>query len=150
MRTTVCQLTHESRGNGGGLRRGCGFASGRLLGATGPRMESYNWKAKLISPCLGAHEAQPIVFQKLNGPLLTTAPQSPSRWPELPKVGDVHYSTILIFNPNFASTPILLVLIHFADLLRRIAMNDIARLTVGISRFYEPTHMHVLRLDTLS
>ena len=94
-------------------------------------MESYNWKAKLISPCLGAHEAQPIVFQKLNGPLLTTAPQSPSGWPELPKVGDVHYSTILIFNPDFASTPILLVLIHFADLLRRIAMNDIARLTVG-------------------
>jgi hypothetical protein len=35
-RLTVCQLTHESRGNGGGLRRGCGFASGRLLGATGP------------------------------------------------------------------------------------------------------------------
>ena len=70
--------------------------------------------------------------------------------PELPKVGDVHYSTILIFNPDFASTPILLVLIHFADLLRRIAMNGIARLTVGISRFYEPTHMHVLRLDTLS
>ena len=31
-RLTVCQLTHESRGNGGGLRRGCGFASGRLLG----------------------------------------------------------------------------------------------------------------------
>src|SRR4029077_12183282 len=86
--------------------------------------------------------AQPIVFQILNGPLLTTAPQSPPGWPELPKVGDVHYSTILIFNPNFASTPILLVLIHFADLLRRIAMNDIARLTVGISRFYEPTRMH--------
>jgi hypothetical protein len=68
--------------------------------------------------------------------------------PELPKVGDVHYSTILIFNPDFASTPILLVLIHFADLLRRIAMNGIDRMTVGISRFYEPTHMHVLRIDT--
>ena len=53
-RLTVCQLTPESRGNGGGLRRGCGFASGRLLGATGPRMESYNWKAKPISPCFGA------------------------------------------------------------------------------------------------
>ena len=39
--------------------RGCGFASGRLLGATGPRMESYNWKATPISPCLGAHEAHP-------------------------------------------------------------------------------------------
>ena len=26
--------------------RRCGFASGRLLGATGPRMEPYNWKAK--------------------------------------------------------------------------------------------------------
>ena len=82
-RLTVCQLTHESRGNGGGLRRGCGFASGRLLGATGPRMESYNWKAKPISPCLGAHEAHPkttlygVVFQKLNGPLLTSALQSP-------------------------------------------------------------------------
>ena len=34
--------------------RGCGFASGRLLGATGPRMEPYNWKAKPISPCLRA------------------------------------------------------------------------------------------------
>src|SRR4249919_187711 len=79
-RLTVCQLTPESRGNGGGLRRGCGFASGRLLGATGPRMESYNWKAKPISPCLGAHEAHPkygVVFQKLNGPLLASAPQSP-------------------------------------------------------------------------
>ena len=60
-RLTVCQLTPESRGNGGGLRRGCGFASGRLLGATGPRMESYNWKAKPISPCLGAHEAHPAL-----------------------------------------------------------------------------------------
>ena len=27
--------------------RGCGCASGRLLGATGPRMESYNWKAAI-------------------------------------------------------------------------------------------------------
>ena len=43
-------------------------------------MESYNWKAKPISPCLGAHEAHPkttlygVVFQKLNGPLLTSIP----------------------------------------------------------------------------
>ena len=29
------------------------------------------------------------------------------------------------------------------------AINGINRLIVGISRFYEPTHMHVLRLDTL-
>ena len=29
--------------------RRCGFASGRLLGATGSRMEPYNWKAKPIS-----------------------------------------------------------------------------------------------------
>ena len=66
--------------------RGCGFASGRLLGATGPRMESYNWKAKPISPCLGAHEAHPkttlygVVFQKLNGPLLTSirGPDAPA------------------------------------------------------------------------
>ena len=41
-------------------------------------MESYNWKAKPISPCLGAREAHPkttlfgVVFQKLNGPLLTS------------------------------------------------------------------------------
>src|SRR5580704_11730112 len=66
--------------------RGCGFASGRLLGATGPRMESYNWKAKPISPCLEAHEAHPkttlygVVFQKLNGPLLTSirGPDAPA------------------------------------------------------------------------
>jgi hypothetical protein len=63
--------------------------------------------------------------------------------PELPKVGDVHYPTILIFNPDFVSTHILLVLIHFADLFRRIAMNGIHRLIVGIFRFYEPTHMYV-------
>jgi hypothetical protein len=68
--------------------------------------------------------AQPIVFQKLNGPLLTTAPQSPPGWPELPKVGDVHYSTILIFNPNFASTPILLVLHTSLD---RNWRNDLMR-----------------------
>jgi ABC-type glycerol-3-phosphate transport system substrate-binding protein len=41
---------------------------------------SYNWKANPISPCLGAHEAHPkttlygVVFRKLNGPLLTSAP----------------------------------------------------------------------------
>jgi hypothetical protein len=41
-------------------------------------MKPYNWKAKPISPCLGAHEAHPkttlygVVFQKLNGPLLTS------------------------------------------------------------------------------
>ena len=75
-RLTVCQLTRDRAEMAVAFGAG-GFASGRLLGATGPRMESYNWKEKLISPCLGAHEAQPIVFQKLNGPLLTTAPQSP-------------------------------------------------------------------------
>jgi hypothetical protein len=38
------------------------------------------WDGEAISPCLGAHEAHPkttlygVVFQKLNGPLLTSAP----------------------------------------------------------------------------
>ena len=82
-RLTVCQLTRDRAEMAVAFGRGCGFASGRLLGATGPRMESYNWKAKPISPCLGAHEAHPkttlygVVFQKLNGPLLTSALQSP-------------------------------------------------------------------------
>ena len=39
-------LTHESRETAVAFGRGCGFASGRLLGATGPRMESYNWKGR--------------------------------------------------------------------------------------------------------
>src|SRR6476660_9856158 len=42
--------------------RRCGFASGQLLGATGPRMEPYNWKANPISPCLGAHSAPKNYF----------------------------------------------------------------------------------------
>ena len=106
-RLTVCQLTHKSRGNGSGLRRGCGFASGRLLGATGPRMESYNWKAKPISPCLGAYEAHPkttlygVVFQKLNGPLLTSAPQSPRRSEETAYHDKQH-----IFRTRTASPPL--------------------------------------------
>ena len=54
--------------------RGCGFASGRLLGATGPRMESYNWKAKPISPCLRDMKrtqkllCMGLFSKKLNGP----------------------------------------------------------------------------------
>ena len=58
--------------------RRCGFASGRLLGATGPRMEPYNWKAKPISPVLGHMKRSQkllclgLFFQKLNGPLLTS------------------------------------------------------------------------------
>jgi hypothetical protein len=44
----------ESRENGGGLRRGCGFASGPwLLGATGPRMEQL----------VGAYEAHPKLLR---------------------------------------------------------------------------------------
>jgi hypothetical protein len=58
--------------------RRCGFASGRLLGETGPRMEPYNLEGEANFSCLGAHEALPkatlygVVFQKLNGPLLTS------------------------------------------------------------------------------
>jgi hypothetical protein len=52
---------------------------------------------------------------------------------ELPKVGDVQYCTILIFNPDFASTSILLILKIFAYLLRRIATNGIDWLIIGIS-----------------
>src|SRR4029077_20996652 len=110
-RLTVCQLTGESRGNGGVLRPRVWL---RLRAAAGG-----NWTPDGILQLEG--EAN---FSLSWG---TTAPQSPPGWPELSKVGDVHYSTILIFNPDFASTLILLVLIHFADLLRRIAMNGIAR-----------------------
>src|ERR1700730_16836022 len=60
-KSTVCQLTRIARKWRWPSGRGCGFASGRPLGATGPRMESYNWKAKPISPCLGAHEAHPAL-----------------------------------------------------------------------------------------
>ena len=81
-RLTVCQLTHESRGNGGGLRRGWL----RLWAAAGG-----NWTPDGILQLEGeanfslswAHEAHPkttlygVVFQKLNGPLLASALQSP-------------------------------------------------------------------------
>jgi hypothetical protein len=52
----------------------------------------------MISPCLGAHEAHPkttlygVVLQKLNGPLLTSAPQSPlevfAPTPEFPEIAE--------------------------------------------------------------
>jgi hypothetical protein len=77
---------------------GVASPQGGCLGATGPRMESYNSTAKPISPCLGAHEAHPkttlfgVVFQKLNGPLLTSAPQSPlevfAPTPEFPEIAE--------------------------------------------------------------
>ena len=82
-RLTVCQLTHESRENGGGLRPRVWL---RLRAAAGG-----NWtpdgilqlEGEANFSCLGAHEAHPkttlygVVFQKLNGPLLASALQSP-------------------------------------------------------------------------
>ena len=47
--------------------RRCGFASGRLLGATGPRMEPYNWKASAAAPAAGRWRwviaVQPLVAE---------------------------------------------------------------------------------------
>ena len=77
-RLTVCQLTHESRGNGGGLRRGCGFASGLAAGGNWTPDGILQLEGEANFSCLGAHEAHPkttlygVVFQKLNGPLLTS------------------------------------------------------------------------------
>ena len=60
--------------------RGCGFASGRLLGATGPRMESTIGRRSQFLLVLG-HEAHPkttlygVVFQKIE-----RAPAYGSAW----------------------------------------------------------------------
>ena len=64
-RLTVCQLTRESRGNGGGLRPRVWL---RLRAAAGGNWtpDAYNWKAKPME-----HEAHPkttlcgVVFQKI-------------------------------------------------------------------------------------
>ena len=57
-RLTVCQLTRDRAEMAVAFGRGCGFASGRLLGG--------NWTPDGIlqlegeaTPCLGAHEAHP-------------------------------------------------------------------------------------------
>ena len=78
-RLTVCQLTHKSRGNGGGLRPRVWLClRAAAWGQLDPGWNLTIGKAKPVSPCLGAHEAHPkttlygVVFQKLNGPLLTS------------------------------------------------------------------------------
>ena len=62
-RLTVCQLTRESRGNGGGLRPRVWL---RLRAAAWGQLDP-GWnltigKARPVSPCLGAHEAHPNYF----------------------------------------------------------------------------------------
>ena len=58
-RLTVCQLTGESRGNGGGLARGCGFASGRL--AWGQILPVWHEKRTQKLLCMG------LFSKKLHG-----------------------------------------------------------------------------------
>jgi len=65
---TVCQLTHESRGNGGDLRPRV-LCLRAAAGGSWTRMESYNWKAKPISPCLGALVGEKPLFLR-RAPLL--------------------------------------------------------------------------------
>ena len=65
---TVCQLTHESRGNGGGLRPRV-LCLRAAAGGSWTRMKSYNWKAKPISPCLGALVGEKPLFLR-RAPLL--------------------------------------------------------------------------------
>ena len=69
-RLTVCQLTRESRGNGGGLRPRVWLRLRAAAGATGPRMNLTIGRRSQFLLVLG-HEAHPkttlygVVFQKI-------------------------------------------------------------------------------------
>ena len=77
-RLTVCQLTHESRGNGGGLRPSVWLRLRAAAGGNWTPDGTLQLEGEASFSCLGAHEALPkatlygVVFQKLNGPLLTS------------------------------------------------------------------------------
>jgi len=77
-RLTVCQLTHESRGNGDGLRPRVWLRLRAAAGGNWTPDGTLQLEGEANFSCLGAHEALPkatlcgVVFQKLNGPLLTS------------------------------------------------------------------------------
>jgi hypothetical protein len=58
-RLTGCQLTRDRAEMAVAFGRGCGFASGRLLGGNWTRDGILQLEGEANSPCLGAHEAHP-------------------------------------------------------------------------------------------
>jgi hypothetical protein len=77
-RLTVCQPTHESRENDVGLRASVWLRLRAAAGGNWTPDGTLQLEGEANFSCLGAHEALPkatlygVVFQKLNGPLLTS------------------------------------------------------------------------------